>query len=88
MSFEDFRHQGIDRSPAGSNLLKNLRAILLVLQQSLDGLDLAPDPPHAVEQLLFVTNCVCHLAEEYILGGSILKLQNELSEWVFRLGRS
>jgi hypothetical protein len=48
MSFQDFRHQRVDRTSARGNLLKNLRTFAVVLEQAFDCLNLASDSPNAI----------------------------------------
>ncbi len=60
MVFHHLRHEPIERTPAGRDLLQNRRALGLRLHGTLDGLQLATDASDSCEQLFLLCLGVSH----------------------------
>jgi hypothetical protein len=54
MSFDQLRHQPVERAAAGSDQLQNLLTFAVAFKCSFNGFDLAPDAPNAREGLRLV----------------------------------
>jgi hypothetical protein len=53
MALDQFRHQAIQRSAAGRDELKYVRALALFVERTFDRFDLTAKTPHPGEKLLF-----------------------------------
>ena len=54
MSFDQLRHQPVERAAAGSDQLQYLLAFAFAFKSSFNGFYLAPDAPNARERLRLV----------------------------------
>lgn len=66
MAFDDFRHQTGKGSPTRGDGVKGATAVLLLsLDGSFNGLDLAFDTPDSADEFLFLKMQVCHCSIVY-----------------------
>ena len=68
MTFDDFRHQPSERSPTRGDGVEDATAVLLLrLDGSFDGFDLAFDAPDPADELLLLEMEMCHCLVVYPL---------------------
>jgi len=60
MSLDHFRHKGIHRTSAGGNIVQDVGTFGFLVQGSFNSINLAPDSPNAIQQLLLLFDCVSH----------------------------
>jgi ankyrin repeat protein len=60
VSLDHLGHQGVHSSTACGNVVQYLGAFRLLVDRSFDGLNLASNSPHSIEQFLFLFGRVCH----------------------------
>lgn len=65
VSLDDFRQERIHRTPAGRQSQKNRCTVPFRFESLLDPVQLTPQPPQPVEQLLFVLDGMCHSRPPY-----------------------
>ena len=53
MVFHQFRHQAVDRAPRGGQAMKNLRAVLVLVERALHRFQLANHFFRAIDQIQF-----------------------------------
>lgn len=85
MAFEHLEHQAIDRAADGGDLLQDLGArVLLVFEHALDGVELAAQATHAIDQLVLVTMGMGHAGIVDALAASGKSVGNFCRKLVFQ----
>ena len=60
MPLDHFRHERIHCASARGNVVQDVRAFGFLVQRPFNGIHLAPDSPYAIQQFLFLFDCVSH----------------------------
>jgi hypothetical protein len=58
--FDHFAHQAVDRAPRGRDELQHVGTADFLLKRPLDGLDLSPNAPHAIQEFGFLSDGMGH----------------------------
>jgi hypothetical protein len=57
----NLRHQPIDRAAASGDRVQNMRAFGAFLERSFDSVDLPLDAANPIQELVLVSNDMCHV---------------------------
>lgn len=65
MSLDYFGHERVHRAAASRNIVQHHGTFRFLVERPLNGLNLAPDSPDTIEQLLFFFSCMSHNIMSY-----------------------